>query len=210
MDELETPTLEWIKNNLDRLASIDKKYWVPGAGKHQYKSYPLSSEELEHFEGWLGVRLPDEYRRFLQVIGYGAGPYDGLLSPFEILQKHIPFPDRPFPFTHQQAKDSFKMLSHGEEAMFKEDWPANGCIPIAFNGYDYTCLVTAGELTGNMWSCFVEDGIWNLPHQPPGIPMDRIPKIEAALSPSLTFLEWYGAWLDQCLSDFDELKRNKS
>lgn len=40
---------------------------------------PLSSDELVEIEAQFGVKLPDEYRRFLRVIGSGgAGPEGGL------------------------------------------------------------------------------------------------------------------------------------
>ena len=60
-------------------------------------------------------------------------------------------------------------------AMLSAAWPANGCIPICFEGRSfYTCIVTAGELTGSLWSTGLdlddnELEYWNLAPEPPGI-----------------------------------------
>ena len=46
MDERETPTFEKIKHKLDRLKALDRHLQVFGAEQHQYKSYPLSPDEI--------------------------------------------------------------------------------------------------------------------------------------------------------------------
>jgi hypothetical protein len=225
MDEQVTPSIEWIKHNLEYLASLDKKYWVFGAQTHQYNSYPLSNDEIVSFEGELGVRLPEDYRQVLLEIGYGAGPYYGLYSPKEILRElrephfsgggtGMPDPSNPFPFSREQADDCYQTMGEGRQALFGADWPTDGCIPICTEGCSfYTFLVTSGELAGSLWShCSDWDNeddpyleVWNLAPKPPGIRLDRIPKWEAALSPSPSFLEWYGAWLERSITDFLEL-----
>ena len=222
MDERETPTIEWIKKNLDRIASIDKKNRVFGAYGHQYKSYHLSNNEIESFEAELGVRLPEDYRQFLQEIGYGAGPYYGLNSPQVIVcdlndtaiygEHHgLKDPSRPFPFNREDARECFKIMSEWREAIFTADSPTNGCIPLCDEGCGYhTFLVTAGELTDSLWSHNIdsedEDNPclkhWNLAPRPPGIlglrkPPD-VPPWHPTLSPFPTYLEWYNAWRDRC------------
>jgi hypothetical protein len=86
MDETELPSLEEIKQMLERLKALDRQLQVFGAQIHQYKSHPLSDIELELLEAGLGVRLPADYRQFLHEIGYGAGPYYGLYSPNEVFR----------------------------------------------------------------------------------------------------------------------------
>jgi len=229
MDETETPPLEQIRQMLERLKALDQQYWVFGARTHKYKSFPLSNDEIESLEVDLGVCLPADYRQFLLEIGYGAGPYYGLLRPYQILcdleRNHVrsydplPDPSRAFPFTREQADECFRIMSEGRMAVFTAKWPTDGCIPICFEGCSYyTFLITAGELTGSMWSHNIdwddEDDpyleTWNLAPPPPGFRLDRIPGNEPALSPAPTFLEWYNAWLHQCLSDFEELWREVS
>jgi hypothetical protein len=64
---------------------------------------------------------------------------------------------------------------------------------------------------GNSKNPICED--WNMAPRPPGISslikLSEVTLWETALSPLPTFLEWYGAWLDQCLSDLEELKREQ-
>jgi hypothetical protein len=228
MDEIEAPNIEDIKNKLERLKTLDRNFTVFGACQHQYISFPLSRDEIADLESQIGVRLPEDYRIFLKEIGCGAGPYYGLYSPQDIVadlqeqhfcevEHRLPDPNQPFPFTCEQAQECFQIMEEERPAYIGADWPTDGCIPICQEGCGYsTFLVTAGELTGSLWShnpdwddeddLYLE--VWNLVPKPPSIlklhqhPDDYWHK---ALSPFPTFLEWYNAWLDQCLSDFDEL-----
>jgi hypothetical protein len=234
MDERETPTIEWIKHNLDRLISLDQQYWVSGAKEHQYKSYPLSNDEIESLESKLGIRLPEDYRQFLLEIGYGAGPSYGLLSPSEILRNLLeedysgkdptwpPKPSQPFPMSLEQAQaQGWWMMSEGHRTAVEMYWPTNGCIPICSEYDPWYYLVTSGELAGSVVYRYAGVGDplvadlnrWTPPQKPLHIRWQQRYQ-EETIWPSLsglpTFMAWYCAWLDQCLSDFEELKRNKS
>ena len=222
MDERETPTFEKINHKLDRLKALDRHLQVFGAKQHQYKSYPLSPDEIVNLDEKLGVRLPEDYRQFLHEIGYGAGPYYGLYSPQEIIRhlndidiygEHhgLPDPGRPFPFNRQDAQECFQIMSEWREAIFLADSPTNGCIPLCDEGCGYhTFLVTKGELTGSLWShnsdSEDEDDpdlkYWNLAPQPSGIiglnKSPDVPPWHPTLSPFPTFVEWYNAWHDRC------------
>ncbi len=220
-------TMEELKLMLERISELDSYHQVFGAEKHQYKSYPLSNAELERLERELGVRLPEAYRQFLRVIGYGAGPYYGLLSPDEILEalsefcfvgdERRPIPSQPFPLSRAHADECYQIMSERREALCQTDWPTDGYVPICFEGCtSYTMLVTAGELAGTVWSCNVDEALWNLAPQPPDLvryvgypPPPDFERWETALSPEPTFLEWYRPWLEQCLSDQAELKRQQ-
>ena len=233
MDERETPHLEEIRYMLKLLKDLDKQLQVFGSETHQYKSYPLSDDEIESLEGKLGIRLPEDYRHFLLEIGYGAGPSYGLLSPGEILRNLFdewlsakdptgpPKPDQPFPMSLEQAQAQGEWLvNEGRQAAVKIYWPTNGCIPIC-SEYDFWhYLVTSGELAGRLVELCADSvpnidelNYWFRPPKHLGIGWQQRYQ-EKTIWPSLsglpTFLEWYYAWLDQCLSDFEELKRNKS
>ena len=228
MSEKDTPTLKEIKHDLERIKTLDRKLLVFGASAHQYKSYPVSNSELERFEAELGVRLPEDFRNFLQEIGYGAGPYYGLFGPDSILSEwrdfayydyinpeRFPDASKSFPFNHTQAEECFRGMVEERWVKVLTDWPTDGCIPICDQGdLIFTCLITAGDLTDSIWTLSsdhpdADHGNWLLADRPPGI-LRLHPSIShRAISPSPTFLEWYGAWLDQCLSDFSELEKRE-
>ncbi len=228
-EKTEIPSLEEIYRKLNHLRTLDKRYQVFGAYSHQYKSIHLSESKIRAVEAELGVRLPEEYRRFLQVIGYGAGPYYGLYGPDEILSDlralkngsygesiRIQEASKPFPITPAQADVCYRTMSEGRRASIEVDWPTDGYIPICNEGCTFlTCLVTAGELVGTLWSYAMYESDfnrsfpidWNLAPLPPGITsvhnFSDEPLWHQALSASPTFLEWYNAWLDQCLEDLE-------
>jgi tetratricopeptide (TPR) repeat protein len=227
LDEIETPNLEEIKQMLERLKALDQQFRVFGAQSHQYKSYPLLGDEIKRFEVELGVRLPDDYRQFLQEIGCGAGPYYGLFSPNESLGELMgdhgeqptwpPKPGQPFPISPEYVEECYREKGEGRGVGFQAFWPANGCIPICHEGcIGWHYLVTAGDLLGSVLSRSAplfddyyplqED--WYPPSQPPGIFLPQVAEpIWSAHSCLPTFLEWYSAWLRQCLSDFEDLDR---
>ena len=73
----------WVKRILKLLAQArtkDPDFERFGAYSHQYKlSAPASEEAIQAFEEQHGIRLPEEYRDFLMLVGNGgAGPYYGL------------------------------------------------------------------------------------------------------------------------------------
>jgi hypothetical protein len=238
MDEKKAVGLEELKPIIERIKVLDWKFKIVGAGIHRYRSHPLSNAELEWFENELGLRLPEDYRQFLQIIGYGAGPYTGLASPTEILAElreeklcdrdWIPNPSRPFPFNRGKADESYRKMSDRRWGGIWTAFPTDGCIPICLecNCPFWTYLVTVGELAGSLWSHgdgsleLFENGewqeAWNLAPKPLGIlrlhtNIDYsklyVPVYEPALSPFPTFLEWYRAWIDRCLLDLEERKR---
>jgi hypothetical protein len=232
MDERETPHLEEIRYMLKLLKDLDKKLLVFGSETHQYKSYPQSNDEIESFESKLGIRLPEDYRQFLQEIGYGAGPYYGLYSLERSLSVLLsdqgeqetwpPKPSQPFPISRKYAEEQFRLMSEKKAVVFNIFWPADGCIPICHEGCSgWHYLVTAGDLVGTVWSRSTPvwnpyhpiDEDWTIAPQPSsGLLYSYIyaPLWHTPRSPIPTFLDWYRTWLDQCLSDFEELKRNKS
>jgi hypothetical protein len=240
VEEKKAVSLVDLRLKLEQLKVLDRELQVFGAKKHKYQSYPVSSEELERLEGELGVRLPEDYRHFLLVIGYGAGPYYGLASPDEILTEisanndmckgRFPVPGQPFPFTNEQAEECWRIMGEHREAAYLTEFPTDGCIPICFEGCTFwTYLVTAGDLKGSLWShneeVYYENeegpymDVWNLAPEPPCIlrlHMDRnnfkpfVPVWEPALSPFPTFLDWYCAWIDRCFLDLEELKQDQS
>jgi len=231
MDERETPTLEKIKHKLDRLKALDRRLQVFGAVLHQYKSYPLPPDEILNLEEKLGVRLPEDYRRFLQEIGYGVGPYFGLFSPKEILSELFeedcggkssawpPKPGQAFPVSQTYIEDCIRKKDK-PWVKFLVSWPTKGCIPICHEGdIGWHYLVTAGELIGTVVSrCSAEfspyyilEEDWSLVPFPPSVLDLHSPSAEPMWGSGVlhlpTFFDWYNAWLDLSISDFGFIKK---
>lgn len=79
----------WVKRILkllEQAKSKDSDQEVFGAGSHQYKlSAPASEDRVRKFEDQYGIRLPEECRNFLMLIGNGgAGPYYGIYGLEEL------------------------------------------------------------------------------------------------------------------------------
>lgn len=75
---MEEDWLDTVKESL----SILRESYPEGAGTHGYRFGPtLREEEIRAWEQVLHIRLPDDYRLFLQYIGNGGcGPNGGLKS----------------------------------------------------------------------------------------------------------------------------------
>jgi hypothetical protein len=82
----ETNNIVELGDMLRRLRAADTRLRVFGSEEHRYRLGPtLSESELAAFESANRICLPDDYRRFLAVVGNGgAGPFFGLerLSTF--------------------------------------------------------------------------------------------------------------------------------
>ncbi len=169
----------------------------------RYAGHPVAPSELMLYEEEIGVRLPADYRQFLLEIGWGVGPWNGLLRPRDALaairsansfvlpeywiEDATPPSSRPFPFTRAQAEESRQQdtwLTHDCDP--PGVWL--GCVPIAHQGCDsWTALVTTGDLAGSVWNMYNHDG-W----QPAQHDRRRWPLLPAVVG----FLEWYHLWLE--------------
>ena len=165
MDDIAT-----LADMLRRLQDADPGFRVFGSKKHRYQlGEPLPERELAAFERAAGVRLPEDYRRFLSVVGNGgAGPYYGL-EPLDMFGRDL---SRPFPFvtaTDTLSDEELDRLSDGDAYPGVLEFCHQGCAI-------YSYLVVNGPTYGTIW-----DGR------------------EDFYPTGLTFGVWYRRWLERAL-----------
>jgi len=73
-----------IKEKIDFLKTYDKNFQIFGSEKHKYiLNEPLCEEIISNFEDTFQVKLPSDYRNFINTIGNGgAGPGYGIFPLF--------------------------------------------------------------------------------------------------------------------------------
>lgn len=155
---------------LSRLRAADPGFRVFGSDHHRYRlGPPLSEEKLAGFESANRVRLPEDYRRFLAVVGNGgAGPYYGL-EPLGTLGRDL---SRPFPFT--AATDTLTDEESGR-VPDRDEYP--GVLEFCHQGCSiYAYLVVNGPTYGTIWT-----------------------GREDFYPTGLTFGAWYRRWLERAL-----------
>ncbi len=175
---------------------------VFGAAEHGFRLHPpCSAAEIEAVEARAGIRLPEDYRRFLLAAGNGgAGPGYGLNSLQRSLQYVAVESDLTRPFPHREAWNVENDTPGA--AAYGDSMHVAGSIEVA----DYGCgiearLVVRGPERGRMWidNRTNDSGIHPFTlrscaslhdrHAPPADD-DR----------HLTFLEWYADWLSRSLA----------
>ncbi|KAB2350283.1 SMI1/KNR4 family protein [Actinomadura rudentiformis] len=167
-----------ILTRLAELRGADPDLQAFGADTHQYRlNPPLPEADLVSFETRHGIRLPGEYRDFLQQIGNGgAGPYyglfplDGYPARDALPSEHPNFLRTPFPHTRSWNPPY-------DTPGYEDDDHTTGSLPISHEGCGYIVrLVVTGPERGNLW----QDARCS----------------DAGIHPLCTsFHPWYNAWL---------------
>ena len=159
-----------LSDMLRQLRDADPGFRVFGSMQHGYRlGFSLSERELATFESANGIRLPEDYRRFLSAVGNGgAGPYDGL-EPLGTFGRNL---SKPFPFI--AATDT---LTEEELGRLPDRDEYSGVIEFCHQGCAiYSYLVVNGPTYGTLW-----DGG------------------EDFYPTRLTFAVWYRRWLERAL-----------
>jgi hypothetical protein len=195
-----------------KLRDLDAERRVFGADVHSYLLTRVPRHELDAFEDCLGTCPPEAYRSFLAEVGYGAGPYYGLLSPADILRELDRFnlapgaAALPFPVGTEGGERFFFGPSRGRLAVPLLDWPTPGLIPVAYDGEtSWSMLVTSGIFTGTVWDVTVLESIvaeCRPALRPPGLP-DGAGNALPPLRRPPTFDQWYRGWLTRAFADFE-------
>jgi hypothetical protein len=136
-----TTDLDALHRDLLALARHDPACTVFGASAHHWRSTPVPAADLDRFEQTHRLRLPAAYRRWLEVVGVGAGPFYGL-SPLPTNGE----PGGPFPggFAAGQRPDAGAYA--GTATLTSQ-----GC------GY-FDVIVLTGPRAGEVWVDFSEGG----------------------------------------------------
>lgn len=189
---------------------------VPGWG-HGYEPHPVASEDLAAFESWSGGQLPADYRRYLLTVGFGPGPYYGLMSFKQVNDElKIISEDNAEEFgTSGRPGDPFTLDAELTAAMASNAnadtriagprSPA-GFMPICSQGCEFlTVMVTSGPHAGRVFTAtaFATVGsTWVPAGRPPGVVEYRQPNRTLPGFPLWpTFSQWVDGWLDQCFAD---------
>ena len=131
---------------LRRLRATDASFRVFGSEQHRYSLGPtLSESELAAFESTNRIRLPNDYRQFVAMIGNGgAGPFYGL-APLDADGRDL---SQPFPVATVMdalAEDLERLPDDCDEYPGILEVCHQGC---AFHSY----LVVSGPAHGTIWN----------------------------------------------------------
>jgi hypothetical protein len=166
-------TIERLSNKLELLQKADRKLEVFGAGKpygHEYRLCQASTADLEAIEKKAGQPLPEEYRAWVMQVGFGAGPYYGLLSPAKIPLPHDVVTLMERSEAHGGDLPSVKYLTTADVRGIADKWSQagraehgiscdsdEGLLPITDEGCGgYSCIAVSGELVGRMFGTSME------------------------------------------------------
>jgi hypothetical protein len=204
--------LDLLRSQLKSLRRRDFLRTVFGARHHRYHSTKLTPGDMVNLARRLRVWLPREYFQFMLEIGYGAGPYYGLLSPRDVLSTlrgtgpSIPKPWRPFHFSRADLVDYEQRTGDWEHRALRARFPCDGGILIGSRGCTYySMLVTTGEFAGTVWDAgyFVTGEGYYVPAGRPRASLRSAGQAAQVQPP--TFTEWYASWIDNALSNLSPL-----
>jgi HEAT repeats/SMI1 / KNR4 family (SUKH-1) len=179
-----------IPRILQKLAEVQRR--APGGFGTEGHGFrlnpPLSEADVAAFEAAHGIRIPEEYRRFLREAGHGgAGPFYGLmpLSEWDLATMYDDVPGwmaRPSPLVPEMPDE----LGWEDALECAEEEIYQGTLALAEQGCSgYAVLVVTGPHRGRVAYIHLEHAF--APHFP------RYPN----------FLAWYEAWLDETLWGYD-------
>jgi hypothetical protein len=170
----ETNDIIELVDMLRRLRAADTRFRVFGSKHHHYRLGPtLRERELAAFESENRIRLPNDYRRFLAVVGNGgAGPFYGL-EPLSTFGRDLSQPFQITTATDALTDEELEALGDRDEYPGILEFCHQGC---AIHSY----LVVNGATYGTIW-----DGR------------------EVFYPTGLAFGDWYRRWLERALRMLD-------
>jgi len=178
-----------VKRILEKLAQVrERGLSCFGSEAHHFRlNAPLSNDEIVRFETEHDIRLPDDYRAFLEHAGNGgAGPFYGIYP----LKKWDDFAS----WVLEDVPERFLVLPCPLHPDLEPtaDWmekldgvsPYQGTLALGTQGCTYaSLLIVSGPYAGRV--VYVEAG-----DQPPYMMYEN------------DFLSWYERWLDELLKGY--------
>ncbi|MQY08959.1 DUF2809 domain-containing protein [Actinomadura macrotermitis] len=178
--------LERIAAKVAAAAEVPGNLDIFGAGRHRFElNPPLPEETVAAFERAHGVRLPEDYRRFVTGLADGgAGPGYGLLPLADAYDADTGPLAAPSPFAPGVTYTGDWWDGHIDEDLGRD--PRQGTLAIVHHGCtSYTLLVVSGPARGRLVS---------VDHN--GDPAPYVLE-------DTGFLAWYERWLDELAAGHD-------
>ncbi len=177
---------------LEQARAKDADFERFGADSHQYElSEPASEEAIQRFEEQQGIRLPEEYRDFLLLIGNGgAGPHYGIYgleeledeisdSDYHVKEKAVIFP--------KMSDEDWDRIADPWDRREEAVCPYDGVLPIESQG----CTLMTGL-------------ILNGPYRGRVVYYD----VDLCATPFFMrekgFLAWYRRWLREVIAGYSD------
>ena len=199
------PQINCIKNKLLQAKEKDELFKVFGAGSHKYEiNHPINISQIDAFEHYYGVQLPECYKSFLLHIGSGgrsyqnsgAGPFFGIYPFGENLndlihsnvKKHLKKECALHPHIAETQWDELTDPFY-EEDILDEDYEE-------LNGTLYGGILPLGS----QGCSYIHALVLNGPYRGMVINLDRGELSPPKFSEDQNFLDWYERWLDEIIS----------
>ena len=200
------------REEIEALSKLDARRSCFGSPSHRFQLRPVTLAEVRAFEEFCGINLPEDYRDYLLEVGFGAGPYHGLLNFGRIreeLQMIYETYDEEYG-GHQLPANEFGLESAIDEALerglplqFRAPISSGGFIPFCEQGCEFlTVLVTTGKFRGRVFDTTdfaIYGSLWSAAKSPPGVVTKGQGSAVDDKMPILpTFTEWAEAWIRCC------------
>ncbi|TWU07784.1 SMI1/KNR4 family protein [Stieleria varia] len=214
--------IESIREDLERCRTAKRPLKVFGAEAHGFKLNPVVRKSVVvKFEARHGIKLPEDYRRFITELGNGgAGPYYGVFKFREMDDCHsfqrwkendgfVGTLSKPFPHTRAwndvppfpEEQDDESLYDAEMERFYEIYWNTenvNGAIPICHQGCAYrNWLIVTGPEAGHIWEDLRTD-------------QEGLKPTQLKRKTRVTFFKWYNDWLQQAVAKLPRAKTDRT
>lgn len=210
-----------IKEKFELLKSKDKDLKIFGAGDdlffnvigHHYEWRPvLTEEQIQATEKKIGVRLPEEYREFLKVLGNGGpGPEWGIFEldntypSDDFLEKYPNMISMDCDYADEYAIGIKTHHLDKDPTYMEPVEPFGGYIKLADYGHGMCAYMVVGgdQQVGKIWFMFEDGDVMKIAPAVKRVygtsSTPAMQKVEGR-DWQVTFLDWFENWLDDSLA----------